>query len=414
MKRRDVLKMSMLAPAAAVTDSLIPPQRTGPRVAVIGAGAFGGWTALELTRRGARVALVDAWGPGNARASSGGETRVIRATYGSRVAYTDMAARALALWRAYDQRWQRTFFRQTGALWMFGRDDSFGRASRDALRSRGMQIEELSRAEAVRRYPQVSFEGIESVLFEPDAGYLLARRACEHVVERVIADGGTYRVGAAAAPVHIDSAPVRHIALDDGQRVEADHFVFACGPWLGVLFPNELGSLVKATKQEVYYFGTPPGDDRFSENRLPVWVDFRDRLLYGIPGNANRGFKLADDTSGPAFDPTNGERDVSEAGIAEARKFVAERFPALARAPLVGSEVCQYESTPDSNFMIDHHPAAANVWIAGGGSGHGYKMGPVIGEMVASLVLGEAQPVPMFALRRFATPPPEGWQEKWS
>jgi glycine/D-amino acid oxidase-like deaminating enzyme len=414
MKRRDVLKMSMLAPAAAVTDSLIPPQRTGPRVVVIGAGAFGGWTALELTRRGARVTLIDAWGPGNVRASSGGETRVIRATYGTRAAYTDMAARALVLWRAYDQRWQRTFFRQTGALWMFGRDDSFGRASRDALRARDMPVEELSRAEAGKRFPQIRFDGIEHVLFESDAGYLLARRACEHVVERLIAEGGTYRVAAAASPIRIESSPARHIALEDGERLEADHFVCACGPWLGTLFPDVIGQFLKSTKQEVYYFGTPAGDDRFSEHRLPVWVDFRDRLIYGIPGNAHRGFKLADDMSGPIFDPTNGERDVGEAGISRARAFVAERFPALARAPLVGSEVCQYESTPDSNFIIDHHPAAANVWIAGGGSGHGYKMGPAIGEMVASLVLGEGKPDPMFALRRFAAPPREGWQDKWS
>src|SRR4029077_12271526 len=100
---------------------------------VVGAGAFGGWTALELRRRGARVTLVDAWGPGNARASSGGETRVIRATYGARSIYTRMAVRAMALWRAHDAQWQRGFFRKTGALWMFGSDDAFGRASAAAL-----------------------------------------------------------------------------------------------------------------------------------------------------------------------------------------------------------------------------------------------------------------------------------------
>jgi glycine/D-amino acid oxidase-like deaminating enzyme len=171
---------------------------------------------------------------------------------------------------------------------------------------------------------------------------------------------------------------------------------------------------VTSTRQEVYYFGTPPGDDRFSEEHLPVWVDYRDRLMYGIPGNANRGFKVADDTSGPVFDPTSGDRDVGEAGIAAARAFIAQRFPALANAPLVGSEVCQYESTPDSNFIVDRHPAAGNVWIAGGGSGHGYKMGPAIGEMLASLVLGESKPNPFFALQRFAKAPAAGWQEKWA
>ncbi len=95
------------------------------QVVVFGAGAFGGWTALELLRRGARVRLIDAWGPGNARASSGGETRVIRATYGSHEIYTAMAARALRLWRAHEERFQQQLLRITGALWMFERDDPF-------------------------------------------------------------------------------------------------------------------------------------------------------------------------------------------------------------------------------------------------------------------------------------------------
>jgi sarcosine oxidase len=366
-------------------------------------------------RRRAQVTLFDSWGPGNVRASSGGETRVIRASYGSRTVYTGMAARALALWRAHDSLWLRSFFRRTGALWMFGAGDPFERASADALRTHGIPIEELTPTEAARRYPQINFHGIASVLLEPEAGYLLARRACEHIVEGLVAEGGKYRSAAAATPVRIESVSAPHIVLEGGERVSADHFVFACGPWLATLFPEVIGKLVTATRQEVHYFGTPPGDDRFSEERLPVWMDLREhRQIYGIPGNANRGFKIADDTLGPVFDPTNGDRTVSDGGVAAARKYLAERFPALARAPLVDSEVCQYENTPDSHFIIDRHPGTGNVWIAGGGSGHGYKMGPAVGEMIASLVLGEAEPDPLFALRRFATPPSEGWPEKWS
>jgi glycine/D-amino acid oxidase-like deaminating enzyme len=387
-----------------------------PRVAVFGAGAFGGWTALELARRGARVALIDAWGPGNARASSGGETRVLRATYGSHAIYTSMAARALDLWRTHEARWRRTFFRQTGALWMFGSEagERFAQASAETLRARGIAVEALTPAETARRYPQISLKGIAGALFEPEAGYLLARRACEHVVEQVLAEGGEYQLASASSPVHFESSPPKRVLLADGARIEADHFVFACGPWLGSLFPDVLEHHVTATRQEVYYFGTPAGDPRFSDERLPVWLDFRERLMYGVPGNANRGFKVADDTAGPAFDPTDGNRGVSEDGIAAARAFVAERFPALTGAPLIGSEVCQYESTPDSNFIVDTHPAADNVWIVGGGSGHGYKMGPVVGEIVASCVLESARPDPLFSLRRLATKPPEGWQTKWS
>lgn len=384
-------------------------------IVVVGAGAFGGWTALELRRRGADVTLLDAWGPGNARASSGGETRVIRATYGSRTIYTKMAIRALELWRAHDARWQRGFFRATGALWMFGADDSFGRASAAALRASNLAIEELTLRDAAQRFPQIAFDdSIESVQWEPAAGYLFARRACEHVVERFIAEGGHYRQAVVTGPVRVDASPLRQISIDDGAAVEADAFVFACGPWLGRLFPDVVGARVTPTRQEVYYFGTPAGDARFLDPAMPVWIDCRDRVMYGIPGNANRGFKVADDTPGSLFDPTDGSRDATTAGIAAARAFLKQRFPALAAAPLLGSEVCQYEASPDSHFIIDRHPGAPNVWIAGGGSGHGFKMGPAVGETLASYVLEAATPDPQFRLARLASAPRGGWQAKWS
>ena len=381
-----------------------------PHIAVVGAGAFGGWTALELRRRGARVTLVDAWGPGNVRASSGGETRVIRATYGTRTIYTTMARRALELWRAHDARWQRGLYRHTGALWMFGADDGFGRASATALRALQLPIEELTPAAAARRFPQIAFDDtITSVLWEPMAGYLFARRACEHVVERFLAEGGDYRQAAVRDPIRPEGTPLRRIDLEPGGAVEADAFVFACGPWLGRVFPDVIGGRVRATRQEVYYFGTPAGDARFHDPAMPVWVDYRERFIYGIPGNAHRGFKVADDTPGPELDPTSAARDATPAGIAAARAFLRQRFPALGEAPLLGSEVCQYEASPDAHFIVDRHPAAANVWIAGGGSGHGFKMGPALGEMLASCVLGTAAPDPQFALARLATPPRGGW-----
>ena len=270
-------------------------------------------------------------------------------------------------------------------------------------------------AEARRRFPQVNFDGVASVLIEREAGYLLARRACEHVVDRATAEGVEYRQASAATPVRIDGASLQSLMLTDGTMLRADAFVFACGPWLGSIFPDVVGTLITPTRQEVFYFGTPAGDARFLEAHLPVWIDYGQRLVYGIPGNANRGFKVADDTAGPRFDPTNGQREATEAGVMRARAFIARRFPALAAAPLVGTEVCQYEASPDSNYVIDRHPRAPNVWIAGGGSGHGFKMGPAIGELVASLVLGEAQPDPFFGFGRFARTKrsAKSDQEKW-
>jgi glycine/D-amino acid oxidase-like deaminating enzyme len=394
----------------------VSPQTSGSgiRVVVIGAGAFGGWTALDLRRRGATVRLIEAWAPGHQRASSGGQTRVIRATYGSHLAYTKMAARALQLWTRHDAAFGGGLLRRTGALWMFGESDEFARRSAVALHANGLSLDELSIADAARRFPAFHFDDVTRVMFEPEAGYLFARRACRHVVERFVAEGGMYSNDAVAAPVGIDGDLPPRIRLASGEAVEADAIVFACGPWLGQLFPDVVGSLVASTRQEVYYFGIPTGDRRFSDERCPVWIDFDRRLVYGVPASEGGGFKIADDAPGPEMDPTTGNRAPSPDGVVAARAFLARRFPSLRDAPLIGTEVCQYESTPDANFIVDRHPRAPHVWLVGGGSGHGFKMGPAIGEIVSGLILDHCEPDPLFSLSRFATPPPGGWRPKWA
>jgi len=385
-----------------------------PHVVVVGAGAFGGWTALELVRRGARVTLVDAWGPGHTRASSGGETRIIRAGYGERAIYTRLAARALQRWRDHDTIFNTKLFARTGALWLSGEDDSFGESSAGTLRQHGLAIEHWTVPQARRVFSQIDYRGVASVFFEIDAGYLLARRACEHVAERVVAEGGSYVQTAIAGPVKIKKRALEQLRGSDGAPIAADAFVFACGPWLPSLFPDVIGTLIKPTRQEVFYFGVPAGDRRFESPALPVWIEVGDRVMYGIPGQINRGFKIADDSPGPPIDPTSGRRDVTPARLKAVQKFMSRRFPLLSSSPLIGAEVCQYEATPDSHFIIDRHPRAENVWFAGGGSGHGFKMGPVVGEIVASAVLGTEAPDPTFGLKRFGARRFRGGsEEKW-
>ena len=358
---------------------------TKTHIAVIGAGAFGGWTALYLLRRGARVTLVDAWGPGNSRASSGGETRVIRGTYGPNQPYTKMAARATQLWKENENRWNQQLMHQTGVLWMVtAGDDHFERESLPVLRDAGIAYQELSVKEMAARWPQINLEAVHWGIYEPAGGFLAARVACQAVLNGFLAEDGEYKQ-AAVLPRDLDGQ-WDSLSLSDGSKLEADQYVFACGPWLGKLFPEVVGNHIRATKQDVFFFGTPAGDDRFTESKLPVWADHRDRFIYGIPGNEGRGFKVADDTRGPEFDPTSGERTVSVEGLKAIRDYVAFRFPALKDAPLLESRVCQYENTPDNNFIIDRHPRHENVWLLGGGSGHGFKHGPALGEMVAGLV----------------------------
>lgn len=372
------------------------PNKT--HVVVIGAGAFGGWTGLYLLRRGARVTLLDAWGPGNSRASSGGETRVIRGTYGPNQSYTKMAARALQLWQEHEKRWQCRFLHRVGVLWMAAGDDAFERGSLPELRAAGVRYEELRPPELRRRWPQINFEGVQWGIYEPESGYLTARVACQAVVEGFVAEGGEYREAAVSAD-GIERG--NGLALSDGSKVVAEQYVFACGPWLGKLFPQVMEDKIRATKQDVFFFGTPPGDFRFDDTNLPVWADHREHFLYGVPGNLGRGFKIADDTRGPEFDPTSGERVVSSEGLRRVRDYLSFRFPAMKDAPLLETRVCQYENSPDEGFIIDRHPAAEHVWLVGGGSGHGFKHGPALGEMVAGLVMEHADPQPGFRLGRF-------------
>jgi sarcosine oxidase len=379
--------------------------KSKPHVAVIGAGAFGGWTALHLLERGARVTLLDAWGPGNSRASSGGETRIMRGTYGPDQPYTELAARALKLWPKYERRWKKRFLHRTGVLWMVSsRDDAYERGSLAPLRQARIKFQELSTTEMKKRWPQANFANVHWGILEPECGYLDARASCQAVVDAFVTQGGAYRL-LAVLPEGLENAAtnssLRSIALSNGSRLKADYYVFACGPWLGKLFPETLGSVIRPTKQDIFFFGQPVGDSRFADAHLPVWGDHGKRFFYGIPGKDNRGFKVADDTRGGAFDPTNGERVVGPATLRRVREYIAFRFPAMKDAPLVETRVCQYEQTSDSHFVVDRHPRMENVWLLGGGSGHGFKHGPALGEMMAGLILKDGEPNAVWRLSRF-------------
>lgn len=351
------------------------------KVAVIGAGAFGGWTALHLQQRGAQVTLIDAWGAGNTRSSSGGETRVIRAVYGPDRLYVEMVKRAYEWWAQLDP----SLYTETGTLWLVRGDDAYVRSSLRVLDELGFPVEQFTLDDAARRYPQINFDGVRSAWLEHRAGILMARRACGVVRDEFVKAGGEFRIGSVDP-----NAP----------SIDADAYVYACGPWLGALFPDVVGNAIRPTRQDIYYFGVPPGSDLYQPPRMPVWLDFGERIFYGMPDVNGRGFKFADDTRGELFDPTSGDRTPSAEGIARARAMLAERFPELANAPLISSEVCQYENSPDGNLIIDRHPSRENVWLAGGGSGHGFKLAPAVGELLASAILDSRELPPSFALSR--------------
>lgn len=365
-------------------------------VAVIGAGVFGAWIAWHLAHSGQRVLLVDQYGPAHTRASSGGETRVIRMAYGSDAIYTRLAQSSLRQWQALFAAVGRPeLFQRTGVLWMARRGHAAAEQSLSVLADAAVDHQVLDAAELRKRYPQIAVPDDGWAIFEPTSGGLLARRAVQAVVADAIRKG-VMLVQEQIQPV---SGIGRLAALrsTSGRTLHADRHVLACGPWLGKLLPDLLGPRIFPTRQEVCYFGIPAGEARFGSAQMPTWMDF-DREWYGLPDIEGRGFKLACDVHGPLIDPDIAERTASVAGIAAAREFVARRFPALAGAPLIAAEVCQYENTSNGDFLIDQHPNYDNLWIAGGGSGHGFKHGPAVGEYVSGLLTGNAAPEPRFSL----------------
>lgn len=368
---------------------------------VAGAGVFGSWIALHLAKRGQRVLLLEAHGPAHSRASSGGESRIIRMSYGPDEIYTRWSQNSLRQWKELFAATNENLFYQTGVLWLSSGNDATLTASRAVLTRNGIHHQLFERLQLERLYPQMNFDGISRGLLEPESGVLLARRAVAATVQAATRHDVQFQIAQIQSPR--DSQRVlQYIETASTERISAVNFVFACGPWLGKLFPEILGSRIFPTRQEVFFFATPPGDTRFAPPSLPTWL-FQSDEVYGMPDLESRGLKIACDTHGQQIDPDTQSRLVSPEGAAWARSFVARRFPTLAHSPIVETRVCQYENTSSGDFLIDRHPHFSNVWFAGGGSGHGFKHGPAVGEYTASLISGEATLEPRFALATKAT-----------
>jgi len=365
-------------------------------VAVIGAGVFGAWTAHHLRQAGQRVALLDAWGPAHARASSGGESRIIRMGYGADEIYTRSAMRSLTLWQAFFDKTGQRLFHRTGVLWTASAGDPYTEATRRTLARCGVAFENLAPPELAQRYPQMEFAPGAWGIFERESGALMARQAVQAVVEDAIRAGVDFEAASVAAPA--GQGMVASLETSAG-TVRAGAFVFACGAWLPRLLPDLLANRITPSRQEAFFFGAPPGDRRFAPPAMPVWVDFSDpRGPYGFPDLENRGVKIALDRHGTPIDPGIVDRIPSAEGLAAARDFLGQRLPALRHAPLMEARVCQYGNTSNGDFLIDRHPDFRNVWLVGGGSGHGFKHGPALGEYVTGQIVQTSPAEPRFSL----------------
>ena len=370
-------------------------------VAVVGAGVFGAWTALALARRGKRVVLLEAYGPGHSRSSSGDESRIIRMGYGADEIYTGWAQWSLVKWKElFAATRNEALFQPTGVLWLAETGNAAQRATRQVLTRCGVKFEELDCAALAERYTPINLDGIESGLYEPESGVLMARRAVAATVAEAVRLGVEYRVTHVIGPRK--AGKITHLATGSGESIAAGEFVFACGAWLGKIFPEALGDRIFPTRQIVFYFGVPAGDETFSSPALPTFL-FKTDESYGMPNLESRGLKIGMDQHGERVDPDTQSRIVTQSEIEQILKYVGWRFPALKEMPIVETRVCQYENTSSGDFLIDRHPEMSNVWLVGGGSGHGFKHGPAVGEYVAGQILDGEKAERRFTLARKET-----------
>lgn len=356
----------------------------GTEIVVVGAGAFGGWTALYLREMGFTVTLIDQYGPGNSRATSGGESRQIRAAYGEREIYTRWVLQAFDRWKAREAEWGKKLFYQTGQLSLANEWTRELTATRTVFDKLGVKYEVIKHDELVRQYPQMNLQSIDFAMQTPSTGVLKSREGCVAVAQAFEKKGG--RLLTAKVDVGRSSGgTLQDVTTSTGQRVGAQTFVFACGPWLPKVFPSVMKGKLETPRRVVFFYGTPPGDERFAYPNFPTWSV---EGAYGFPSIEGKGFKMAPTFERLLVDPDTQEHAPTADELRKGRAFAAKWFPALANQPLVDCKICQREDSIDEHFIVTQHSELNNVWLVGGGSGHGYKHGIMLGDYVAKRVVG--------------------------
>ena len=362
-----------------------------PDIVVVGAGTFGLWTALHLQRLGARVTVIDAYGPANSRSTSGGETRGVRTSYGDRehgLHWTRWAGQAIERWIEWDEMGRdrllpRVFF-TTGDLIMREETSQYIEQTRAQWDTVGTPYELLTADEIEYRWPWIRFDNLGIALYEPAAGVVRARRALESVAQVFEDEGGTIQIGRASMGVR-DGRSLQSVTVEGGDPLRGDITLFACGPWFPKEFPSLMANRIRISIGHVFYFALPPGDTRFAFPNMPS---------YGVPGCTgwpalppdHRGFRVR--TGGrPGDDPDTSDRWIPPESHERPRQVLERHFPDLVGAAINETRACHYESSVTRNFIIDHHPDFDNVWLLGGGSAEAFKFGPVLGEYIAKRVL---------------------------
>jgi N-methyl-L-tryptophan oxidase len=351
------------------------------RYAVVGAGIVGVMTALELAKQGCHVTLYDGFEPGHNRAASSDHHRVTRSAHGSDELYTRWQYESRLRWLEMGRDWGVELFRQTGGLLLAASGHSaWESAAFPVLERLSIPAFRLTPDELAERYPHMSFQGVEFGLYEPEAGFVWARRAVQRAFEEFGRWGGRFVLG---WPQTDDSERL----LLDGQPLPADRIVVATGAWMGAMYRRTLRGFLKVVRQDVIYTAPPVGSSIYHADHHPVWID-HGYPGYGVPDVEGCGFKAVIAWHETDIDLDREDRVVDQGAMVRSRQYLAYRFPGLARQPVMDQKVCQIVMTPDTHFLLDFHPEQEDVVLAGGCSGSIFKHGPVVGEYVAGMITG--------------------------
>ena len=367
------------------------------KVAVFGAGIWGACSAYHLNKSGADVELYDMWGPGNSKSGSGGASRIIRLTYGDDKIYTELTNDSFDFWKQLSDENNRQLYDECGMLWLVSQEDSsYVTQSKKHIENIGRSIQKIPKSEAKKKYPSINFDDINEIYFEKKAGALMSSRCCKNIARKFKKNGGKFFMG----QVKIDEKNLNtnNSISFNGKAIDADKYIIACGPWNRVLLPNMLQKLTYISRQEVYYFSVPNNQaNAFNLNSMPCWLDLNEDnpSYYGIPFHLNKGFKIAYDERTTLFDPDKSDRIPLPELVDRTKSYLYHRFPQLKGHPITEARVCQYENSLDGNFIINHHEKNNNLLVLSGSSGHGFKMGPGLGELVKDIVL-ENKKIPEF------------------
>lgn len=364
-------------------------------VAVVGAGIHGSAVAYYAARHGARVLLLDQFGPDHTEGSSHGETRIFRTAYLEGGHYVPLTRRAQLLWRELARDSQAELIVRTGAL-MLGLPDgeAVGGSRKNAIAHQlGHQV--LSAEEVHHRFPVFAPHPNESALLDPEAGFLYAARCWKALREGAERRGAEVRSGERVKGWSVTGGRT-DLRTSQGE-VRARSLVLAAGPWMGTLVP-ELASCLSLERQVVVFLD-PPDPSIARPPTMPpfIWEAEEGSTFYGIP-DVGEGVKVAHHGGTPVARPEATERKVSAEDQAPVRAFVTDRVPG-ANGPVRGTTTCLYTMAPGSNFVIGPHPGHPSVWLVSACSGHGFKFASAVGEAVACGVLGTPSPTDLAPFR---------------